>query len=309
MSPSRALLAAVVAVQLAYPQAVRGRPRTVRDRATRGVVALMLAASVAETARGPRPASRGGAPRGRRRRSAFAAEVAGVATGRPFGPLPLRRRPRARAWPACRCWRRAAWTMMARPAWAVAGLLTRRPGAARGRRRRRADRLGRLPRPADGARRVLDLGAARALRGHPGLELRRAGWRRAPRCSRCGPRLDGDEDARDGSGDGALALYVWTWVGETVAQRRCSGGARASPRPGAWRWARSRSPPCARASAAGHEGRRRRRRRGRAGRRRAPGRRRARRHRARAGRRARREGRAPRAGAGGVPLRHRARRC
>jgi putative membrane protein len=29
--------------------------------------------------------------------------------------------------------------------------------------------------------------------------------------------LDPDDDPRDGSGDVALAVYVWTWVGEAVA--------------------------------------------------------------------------------------------
>src|SRR3954454_7831366 len=127
MRPSRALLAAVVGVQLASPQAVPGRPRAVRERATRGVVALMLAASVTETAqaRGPRRAA---ALHAVAAAVPFAAEVAGVATGGVFGPYRygdgLGRR--VAGVPLLAGGARA---LMAPPARAVSGLLTRRPAA------------------------------------------------------------------------------------------------------------------------------------------------------------------------------------
>ena len=63
-----------------------------------------------------------------------------------------------------------AWTMMAWPALVVARVLvpraarSARSAATRGRRRLGADRLGRLPRPADGRRRPLGLGHARPRR-------------------------------------------------------------------------------------------------------------------------------------------------
>ena len=41
--------------------------------------------------------------------------------------------------------------------------------------------------------------------------------------------------------DEALALYVWTWLGEAFANAALWGRPR-SPSPAAWRWARSPSP-------------------------------------------------------------------
>ena len=115
MRPSRLLLGALVVAQVAYPRV----PARRRQAATRGVVGLMLATSLADAAEA----------RGRRRAAVlagaaaaigFATEVAGVATGRPFGHYAygpaLGRQvggvPLAAA---------AAWTMMARPSWVVAG--------------------------------------------------------------------------------------------------------------------------------------------------------------------------------------------
>ncbi len=248
MSPSRALLAAVVAVQLAFPQAVRGRPRTVRDRATRGVVALMLAASVAETAqaRGPRRAA---ALHGVAAALPFAAEVAGVATGGVFGPYRygdgLGRRVAGVPLLAG-----AAWSLMARPAWAVGGLLARRP----------------VPRVAVAAGALtawdvfLDPRMARdgywtwerpgRYEGIPASNY--AGWlATSAALFAVWARLDGDEDARDGSGGrraGALRLDLGRRGGRArpllaaPARRRGRGGgdggvrdprpARAPPRRG-----------------------------------------------------------------------------
>ncbi|HSD76213.1 MAG TPA: carotenoid biosynthesis protein, partial [Solirubrobacteraceae bacterium] len=124
MAPSRVLLAALAAAQVLYP---RVRRRAARERATRGIVALMLATSAAETAaaRGPRRAA---ALHGAAAALPFAAEVAGVATGRVFGEYRygdgLGRKVAGVPLLAG-----AAWSLMARPAWTVAGLLARRRAA------------------------------------------------------------------------------------------------------------------------------------------------------------------------------------
>src|SRR5206468_1196925 len=80
MRRSRLLLGALVGTQLAYPQL----PERRRDAATRGIVALCLAASVTELAE-RRGRSRGALLAGAAAAIGFAAEVCGVATGRPFG--------------------------------------------------------------------------------------------------------------------------------------------------------------------------------------------------------------------------------
>jgi len=116
MRASRVLLATLVAAQVAYgrlPERRRG------PGATRGLVGLMLAASAAEAvqARGLR---RGGLPVAAAGGIGFAAELAGVATGRPFGTYAYSGKlgPRVRGVPLLAA---AAWAMMARPAWVAAG--------------------------------------------------------------------------------------------------------------------------------------------------------------------------------------------
>jgi putative membrane protein len=206
---SRALFCALVAAQLAY-----GRlPPSRREAATRGIVGLMLAASVAEAveARGVR---RGALPVAAAGATGFAAELAGVATGRPFGHYSYSGKlgPRVGGVPLLAA---AAWAMMARPAWVVAGLLARR-------------RALRVPLAATALTAwdlFLDPRMARdgywtwpgggRYEGIPASNF--AGWlMTGAGVFAVWALLDPDDDPRR-DGDGALALYVWTWVGETFA--------------------------------------------------------------------------------------------
>jgi uncharacterized membrane protein len=206
---SRALLGALAGAQIVYGRrAMRG------VAATRGIVGLMLAAAVAEAveARGPR---RGGGTVAAAGAVGFATELVGVATGRPFGHYAYSGKlgPRVGRVPLLAA---AAWAMMARPAWVVAGLLAPR---------RRALRVA----LAAGALTAWDVfldprmvregywswpGGGR-YEGIPASNF--AGWLVTAAgvfavCSLVDP---GDDPALDG--DGALALYAWTWIGETFA--------------------------------------------------------------------------------------------
>ncbi len=112
-------MARVMLAVLAVAQVLYGRSRRTPP-ATRGLVGLMLATSVAGAGRrGARSLALAGA-------IGFAAELVGVATGRPFGHYAYSDKlgPRVRGVPLLAA---AAWAMMARPAWAVAGRLTRGP--------------------------------------------------------------------------------------------------------------------------------------------------------------------------------------
>jgi len=246
--PSRLLLGALVAAQVAYPRV----PERRRQAATRGVVGLMLATSLADAAevRGPRRAA---VLAGAAAAIGFAAEVAGVATGRPFGHYaygPGLGRRVAGVPPAAA----AAWTMMARPSWVVAGHLTRRPTA----------------------RTVL---AAAALAAwdvfldprmvregywtwdtpgrYEGIPLSNyAGWlATGATVFATWAALDPDDDplAPDGrlrAGDGALALYAWTAAGETTANLAFWGRPRVAAAGGAAMGALA-APAVARRMAAG----------------------------------------------------------
>jgi putative membrane protein len=123
---SRALLAALAGAQVAYGRL--GRLRT--PAGTRSIVGLMLVASAADAAgaRGPR---RGIGLIAAAGALGFVSELGGVATGRPFGHYAYSDRlgPRVGGVPLLAA---AAWGMMARPAWVVAGLLDRRPGRRAG---------------------------------------------------------------------------------------------------------------------------------------------------------------------------------
>ena len=209
MRIERWLFAALAAAQVAY-----GRiPGQRGPGATRALVGLMLAASTAEAvaARGP---ARGGGGVAAAGTLGFAAELAGVATGRPFGHYAYSGKlgPRVGGVPLLAA---AAWAMMARPAWVVAGLLSHR----------RAARIG------------LAAGALTAWDVFLDPRMAREGywtWARGGRYEGIPASnflgwfvtgagvfavwslIDGDDDpARDG--DGALGLYAWTWVGETFA--------------------------------------------------------------------------------------------
>lgn len=206
----RALFASLVAAQVAYSR-VPDRRR--REPATRGIVVLFLATSAAEAVRSRGPV-RAASLVGSAGAVGFAVELAGVATGRPFGHYTYSRGlgPRVRGVPLLAA---AAWAMMARPAWVVGGLV------ARSRCRRVLVSAGALtawdvfldPRmvregfwtwPAGG--RFEDVPAS----NFAGWLATSAGifavWSAADRY---------DDPVWDG--DGALALYTWTWLGETFA--------------------------------------------------------------------------------------------
>ena len=128
MRASRALLAALAAAQVAYGQVPGQRGPGVHARARR-----------ADARRRRRPRRRRRAGRGAARLPVaaagaigFAAELAGVATGKPFGHYAYSGKlgPRVGGVPLLAA---AAWAMMARPSWVAAGRLTRAPRAARSR--------------------------------------------------------------------------------------------------------------------------------------------------------------------------------
>jgi putative membrane protein len=204
-----ALFGTLVVTQLVYGRVARLRT----PAGTKAIVALLLGASSAEAlaARGP---LRGTALVGSAAAVGFATELTGVATGRPFGHYtysPLLGR-RVRGVPLAAA---AAWAMMARPAWVVAGLIARR-------------RVARVA-LASAALTAWDVfldprmvregywswpGGGR-YEGIPASNF--AGWlATGAGVFAVWALVDGDDDPlRDG--DGALALYTWTWVGELVA--------------------------------------------------------------------------------------------
>ena len=205
---SRALLAGLVGAQVLYPRV----PARRREVATAGVLALMLAASAAEAveARGRRGALLLGVAAG----IAHAAELVGVRTGRPFGHYRYGDKlgPKAGGVPLLVG---VPWALMARPAWVVAGLIDRRA-------------IARVPLAA-GALTAWDVfvdprmveegywswpGGGR----YHGVPLANfGGWlATGSAVFAAWAVLDGDGGpAHDG--DGALALYAWTWIGETIA--------------------------------------------------------------------------------------------
>jgi putative membrane protein len=205
----RGLFGALVATQLAYGKIERLRT----PAGTKAIVALLLGASSADAV-AARGAGRGGALVGSAAALGFATELAGVATGKPFGHYAysslLGRKvggvPLAAA---------AAWAMMARPAWVVAGLITRR----------RAPRVVVAACALTAWDVFLDPRMAREgywtwpgggrYEGIPASNF--LGWLvTGAGVFAVWAALDGDDDPlRDG--DGALALYTWTWVGELVA--------------------------------------------------------------------------------------------
>ncbi len=204
MRASRALLATLAGAQVAY-----GRlPGERGAGATRALVLLMLGTSAAEAAeaRSARPVAAAGA-------LGFAAELAGVATGKPFGHYHYSGKlgPRVGGVPVLAA---AAWAMLARPSWVAAGWLTPR----------------RVPRIA------LASAALTAWDVFLDPRMAREGYWTWPG----GGRYEGvpasnflgwwvtglgvfgvwsllDAEAPDARDDGALALYAWTWAGETFA--------------------------------------------------------------------------------------------
>ncbi len=209
MRPSRPLLAALVGGQLLYP-CVPARGHTA---ATHAIIAL-LAATTAADAVEDRGVRRAAATVGAAGALGYAVEVAGVATGRPFGHYTYT----AKLGPG---WRGVpfmvvvSWAMMSRPAWTVAGLLTR----------------SRTLRP------LVAAGALTAWDVYVDPRMVREGYWVWPQ----GGRYEGipaqnflgwfvtaagvfavwscvDHDAPGtGSADASLAVFAWTWVGEAVA--------------------------------------------------------------------------------------------
>ena len=192
---------------MAYGRGASPRPPT----ETRAIVLLMLATSTAEAleARGRRGALVGAVVGA----VGFGAELLGVATGRPFGRYTYSDRlgPRVRGVPLLAA---AAWAMLARPAWVVAGRLSAR-------------RALRVPLAAGALTAwdvFLDPRMAReeywtwpdggVYEGVPVSNF--AGWFATGLAvfAIAGDDRSARPDARD---DGALALYAWTWAGEAFA--------------------------------------------------------------------------------------------
>jgi uncharacterized membrane protein len=222
----RGLFAALIGAQVVYPRL----PARWLPAATRAIVLLMLGTSTTEAvaARG----RRGAALVASAGALGFATELLGVRTGKPFGHYRYGRGlgPRIGGVPLLAA---AAWAMMARPAWVVAGSIDRRPRA-------RVPLAGAAltawdvfldPRmAADG---YWSWPGGGRYEGVPASNF--LGWF-ATGCGVFGVWAlaeSEDDDAPAAGDDGALALYVWTWLGETVANavfwRRprvaCAGGA------------------------------------------------------------------------------------
>ena len=100
MKRFRALFAALVAAQVSYAYL----PERRLVAATRGIVGLLLATSARRGGRGAGRARGARARSSRRARSGFATEVAGVATGRPFGRYTYSGKLGVQV-AACPCWR------------------------------------------------------------------------------------------------------------------------------------------------------------------------------------------------------------
>jgi uncharacterized membrane protein len=211
MRAFRSLFALLVGAQVAYAFV----PARGRTAATRAIVGLMLAAAAAEAVHA-RGARRGALALAAAGTSGFLAELAGVATSRPFGHYRYSEKlgPRVGGVPLLAG---AAWAMMARPAWTVAGLIDRR-GAVRVPLAAaaltawdvfldpRMVREGYWEWPGGG--RYEGVPASNFL-GWLGTALAIfTPWGLLERPTRSG---------RAGRDDGALALYAWAWVGETVA--------------------------------------------------------------------------------------------
>jgi len=211
MTIFRRLFGLLVAAQVGYSFV----PERRRTAATRTMVGLMLATSSVETV-AARGVSRGVATVAGAGAVGFGAELVGVATGRPFGHYVYSSKlgPRVRGVPLLAA---AAWAMMARPAWVVAGLLDPRTAV-------------RVPLAA-GALTAWDVFLdPRMVRegywtwpeggryeGVPASNF--AGWLATGLGLFGGFALleRGSGRGPAGADDGALALYAWTWIGETVA--------------------------------------------------------------------------------------------
>jgi uncharacterized membrane protein len=203
------LLGVLAAAQVAYGR----RPGVPAAAETRGIVGLMLMTATAEAVAG-RGRVRGPALLGAAGAVGFAAEVAGVASGRPFGHYRYSARlgPRVAGVPLLAA---AAWALLARPSWVVAGLLTRR----------RAPRIALAAAALTAWDVFLDPRMVREgywtwrdggrYEGVPASNF--AGWLVTATAIFAVFALADGSSRPSGEDDGALALYVWTWAGETIA--------------------------------------------------------------------------------------------
>ena len=206
----RGLFGTLVGAQVGYSYL----PEERRVAATRAIVGLMLATSATEAA-AARGAARGAGLVGSAGALGFGAELLGVATGRPFGHYTYSDKlgPKVGGVPVAAA---AAWAMMARPSWVVAGRISRR-------------------RPV---RVTLAAGALTAWDVFLDPRMAREGYWSWPGGGRyegipasnfagwlvtgagvfaVWALLDDDDDSPPERDDGALALYLWTWVGEMFA--------------------------------------------------------------------------------------------
>jgi uncharacterized membrane protein len=202
MRPSRPLLGALAVAQVAYGRSARLRTPAV----TRALLGLLTAASAAEAveARSGRAVALAGT-------TGFAAEILGVATGVPFGRYAYSERlgPRVAGVPLLAG---AAWAAMARPAWVVAGLCA----GGRGRGARVA--------AAAGALTAWDVFVdPRMVRDGYWTWERRGRYEGVPATNFLGwfatalAVFASWPERSESGGDAALALYVWTWLGEAFA--------------------------------------------------------------------------------------------
>ncbi len=196
----RTLLGALAAAQVASAYVPPRRQPAV----TRAIVVGMLGVSLAEAweARG----RRGVAAVAAAGATGFAAELTGVATGRPFGHYGYTPQlgPQVRGVPVLAA---AAWAMMARPSWVVAGGSV--PGAAAA---LTAWDVFLDPRMVRDGYWHWDAGGR--YEGIPASNF--AGWLATGLGVFAVVRAI-DPPPASAQGDGALALYLWTWAGESVA--------------------------------------------------------------------------------------------
>ncbi len=209
MHPSRPLLAALVGGQLLYA-CVPPRGHTAATHAIIGLLAATTTADAIEDGGVRRAAATVGAAGA----LGYAAELAGVATGRPFGHYTYT----AKLGPG---WREVpltvfvSWAMMSRPAWTVAGLVTRsralRPLVAAGALTAwdvyvdpRMVREGYWIWPQGGRYEGIP------AQNFAGWFVTAAGVFAVWSCVDAG-------DPRAGSADVSLAVFAWTWIGEAVA--------------------------------------------------------------------------------------------
>jgi putative membrane protein len=205
----RGLFGTLVVTQLAYGKIERLRT----PAGTKAIVGLLLGASATD-AMAARGAKRGGALVAGAAGLGFATELVGVATDKPFGHYAysslLGRKVGGVPLIAA-----SAWAMMARPSWVVAGLITRR----------RAPRVLVAASALTAWDLFLDPRMAREgywswpgggrYEGIPASNF--LGWlATGAGVFAVWALVDGSDDPLH-DGDGALALYLWTWVGELVA--------------------------------------------------------------------------------------------